>query len=105
MDLTDHIDYFLPRLSPRKIKCVARRSWGKPRNLRTRVYIRLAELVLALSMPKPEKEYKWIGAERLEAGYPIIYRGKRLLIAPMYGIKCPRTYVLFNVMSDLLKKR
>ena len=45
MDLTDIIDYFLPRLSPRKIRCIARMSWGRPKNLRARVYIRLAELL------------------------------------------------------------
>lgn len=67
MDLTDIIDYFLPRLSPRKIRCIARMSWGRPKNLRARVYI-------------------------------------RLLIAPVHGIRAPRTYVLFNAMSDLLKK-
>ena len=68
MDLADIIDYFLPRLSPRKIRYIARMSWGRPKNLRDRVYI-------------------------------------RLLIAPVYGIRTPRTYVLFNAMSDLLKKR
>ena len=85
MDLTDIIDYFLPRLSPRKIRYIARMSWGRPKNLRARVYIRLAE--------------------HLESGYPVIYHHTRLLIAPMYGIRAPRTYVLFNAMSDLLKKR
>lgn len=64
MDLTDIIDYFLPRLSPRKIRRIARMSWGRPKNLRA-----------------------------------------RLLIAPVHGIRAPRTYVLFNAMSDLLKKR
>jgi hypothetical protein len=105
MDLTDIIDYFLPRLSPRKIRYIARMSWGRPKNLRARVYILLAELVLALSMRKPEKEYKWIDAEHLESGYPVTYHHTRLLIAPTHGIRAPRTYVLFNAMSDLLKKR
>ena len=56
-------------------------------------------------MPKPEKEYKWIDAEHLESGYPVTYHHTRLLIAPVHGIRAPRTYVLFNTMSDLLKKR
>lgn len=43
MDLTELIDNcILPRLSPRAIKFVARNSWGRPCNLRTRLVMRIA---------------------------------------------------------------
>lgn len=106
MDLTELVDYFLPRVTPQRIRRIARRSWGvRNTKLSVRLALRLLELILSLLMPKPEKEYKWIGAERLESGFPVTYHHTRLLIAPMPGIRGVRTYVLFNTMTHLLGKR
>ena len=106
MDLTELIDYYiLPRLSPRAIRFVARNSWGRPRNLRTRLTVRLAELALSAYMPKPELVYKRDDDGDMVAVYPVRYRRHNLLIIPMYEIRCVRTYVVFNAICRLLKKR
>lgn len=106
MDLTERIDYFLPRVPPRKIKRIARRSWGAPNpKMSFRLALRLLEFLLSMLMPKPEKELKRLEDGSFAVGYPVIYHGDHLLIMPMYGIKYPRTYVLFNAMTLLLKKR
>lgn len=105
MDLTETIDYYiLPRLSPRLIRFGARNSWGRPRNLRTRLAVRLAELGLSAIMPKPELVYKRDDDGDMVAVYPVRYRRRNLLIIPASGIRCPRTYVAFNAICRLLKK-
>lgn len=106
MDLTEQIDFFLPRLSRRTIRRIACDSWGySDVDLRTRVELRCLELLLSLHMLKPEKEFKWTDQGRKASGYPVTYHNERLLIFPAYGVERVRTYVLFNAMSDLLKKR
>ena len=106
MDLTELIDYYiLPRLNPRAIGFVARNSWGRPRNLRTRLTVRLAELSLSAFMPKPELAYKRDGDGDMIAVYPVRYRRHDLLIIPMPGIRCVRAYVVFNAIRHLSKKR
>lgn len=106
MDLTEIIDYYiLPRLSPRTIRFVARNSWGRPRNLRTRLTIRLVEIGLSAYMPKPELVYKRDEDGDEIAVYPVRYRRRNLLITPMYGIRCTRVYVVFDAICYLLKKR
>lgn len=105
MDLTEIIDYYiLPRLSPRLIRFGARNSWGRPRNLRTRLAVRLAELGLSAIMPKPELVYKRDDDGGMVAVYPVRYRRRNLLIIPMPGIRCTRVYVAFNAICHLLKK-
>lgn len=105
MDLTETVDYYiLPHLSPRAIKFVARNSWGRPRNLRTRLTVRLTELGLSAIMPKPELVYKRDDEGDLVAVYPVRYRRRNLLIIPMPGIRCVRVYVAFNAICHLLKK-
>lgn len=105
MDLTELIDnYILPRLSPRAIKFVARNSWGRPRNLRTRLVMRIAELGFSLYMPKPELVYKRDDEGDLVAVYPVRYRRRNLLIIPMPGIRCVRVYVVCNAICHLLTK-
>lgn len=105
MDLTEIIDYhILPRLSPRLIRFGARNSWGRPRNLRTRFAVRLAELGLSAIMPKPELVYKRDDDGDMVAVYPVRYRRRNLLIIPMPGIRCVRVYVVCNAICHLLKK-
>lgn len=106
MDLTQHIDYFLQRLSRRKIMMLAWGSWGFPPNsLRVRLEIRLLELILSLCMPKPEETEKRLEDGRYARGYPVTYHNEHILVFPAYLIVAPRVYVLFNAMRDLLKKR
>ena len=106
MDLTELIDYYiLPRLSPRTIKFVARNSWGRPRNLRTRLAIRALELALSAYMPKPELMHERDEDGDMIAVYPVRYRRHDLRIIPMYGIRCERVFVLFDTVCYLLKKR
>ena len=105
MDLTEIIDhYIMPRLSPRAIKFIARNSWGRPRNLRTRLVVRLAELGLSAIMPKPELVYKRDDEGDLVAVYPVRYRRRNLLLIPTPGIRCVRVYVVCNTICRLLKK-
>ncbi len=105
MDLTELIDYYiLPRLNPRAIRFVARNSWGRPRNLRIRLTVRLAELALSAYMPKPELVYKRDDDGDMVAVYPVRYRRRNLLIIPVPGIRCPRVYVTCNAICHLLKK-
>lgn len=105
MDLTELIDYFLPRVSLRGVRHVANQSWGTPnRKLSIRLAMRLLELLLAMRMPKPEKRAEQLEDGSFAVGYPVIYRQRKLLIMPMYGIRQPRTYVLFNAICHLLKK-
>lgn len=106
MDLTELIDYYiLPHLNPRMIRFVARNSWGRPRNLRTRIAIRAIELGLSAFMPKPELVYERDDNGGMVAVYPARYRRRNLLIVPTPGIRCARTYVTFNAIRHLSKKR
>lgn len=105
MDLTELIDLTLPRLSRQNVKKIARLSCGRPKYLRNRVLLRLAEPLLALSMRKPEMKYKRIGTETVALGYPVTYHGEHLLIKHLPGVRYVRLYVLCNTMEALLQKR
>nr|DAD93078.1 MAG TPA: hypothetical protein [Siphoviridae sp. ctHEr2] len=104
MDLSMHIDYLLPRLSRRAIRKAAYESWGRPSCLRNRFVVRLIEIFLSAAMPKPKISLVRTEDGSEAEGYPVIYHGEHLLIMPMSGIRCVRTYVLCGAMKGLLKR-
>ena len=103
MNLTELIDKLIARMTLDQIRVVAKRSWGKPK-LKERFLLRILETILASVMPRPELDDCWISNGLLVLCTRVTYRDRTFVVEGRRDALYPRTNLLFNAATRVLKK-